>query len=38
MELLANPEARKVIEAYRAGKTRFHPLSALDVMVRPEAR
>lgn len=30
MELLANPAARKAIEAHRAGKTRFRPLSALD--------
>lgn len=30
MELLANPVARKAIEAHRAGKTRFLPLSALD--------
>ena len=30
MELLANPAARKAIEAHRAGKTRFLPLSALD--------
>ncbi|MGH7896926.1 MAG: type II toxin-antitoxin system Phd/YefM family antitoxin [Candidatus Binatia bacterium] len=30
MELLANPAARKAIEAHRAGKTRFLPLSSLD--------
>ncbi|MGH7821639.1 MAG: type II toxin-antitoxin system Phd/YefM family antitoxin [Candidatus Binatia bacterium] len=30
MELLANPAARKAIEAHRAAKTRFLPLSALD--------
>lgn len=30
MELLANPEAMKAIEAHRAGRTRFVPLSALD--------
>ena len=30
MELLANPAARKAIESHRAGKLRFHPLSALD--------
>jgi len=30
MELLANPKAMKAIEAHRAGRTKFLPLSALD--------
>jgi PHD/YefM family antitoxin component YafN of YafNO toxin-antitoxin module len=30
MELLANPGARRAIEAHRAGRTKLVPLSALD--------
>jgi PHD/YefM family antitoxin component YafN of YafNO toxin-antitoxin module len=30
MELLANPKAMKAIEAHRAGRVEFLPLSALD--------
>ena len=30
MELLANPRAMKAIDAHRAGRTKFLPLSALD--------
>ena len=30
MELLGNAEAMKAIEAHRAGRTKFLPLSALD--------
>ena len=30
MELLANPKAMKAVEAHRAGRTKFLPLSALD--------
>jgi prevent-host-death family protein len=30
MEILANPDAMKAIEAHRAGRTKFQPLSALD--------
>jgi len=32
MELLANPAARKAIEGHRGGKTRFAPLSKVDVL------
>ncbi len=30
MEILANPEAMKAIRKHREGKSKFHPLSALD--------
>ena len=30
MEVLADPKAMKAIRDYEAGKTRFHPLQALD--------
>lgn len=30
MEILGSPDAMAAIDAYRAGKTKMHPLSALD--------
>jgi prevent-host-death family protein len=30
LEILGNPKAMKAIRDYEAGKTTFHPLSALD--------
>jgi antitoxin YefM len=30
LELLANPQAMKAIHLYEQGKTKFHPLTALD--------
>ncbi len=30
MEILANPEAMRAIEAYRLGAVKLHPLSALE--------